>query len=210
MHVQSHSQGIHQLRDAIAAALGLDAGRVTVEHVENAGCYGHNAADDAAFDAVLLARAVPGRPVQVRWSREDELTWGPFASAMAVEVEARLVDGRVRGWSYDVWSQGHSTRPGYAGVPGLLAGGHLADPLPAPAATDPPPAAGGGTTRNARAALRRRPAPRRRPPAHPDADPHLGDAGARRLHQRVRDRVVHGRARRRPPAPTRWRSGSRT
>lgn len=149
VHVQSHSQGIHQLRNAIAAAIGLDAGDVVVEHVENAGCYGHNAADDAAFDAVLLARAVPGRPVQVRWSREDELTWGPLASAMSVAVEARLVDGRVRGWSYDVWSQGHSTRPGYAGVPGLLAGGHLADPLPVPAPTDPPPAAGGGTTRNA-------------------------------------------------------------
>jgi CO/xanthine dehydrogenase Mo-binding subunit len=149
VHVQSHSQGIHQLRDAIASALGLAAAQVTVEHVENAGCYGHNPADDAAFDAVLLARTVPGRPVMVRWSREDELAWGPLGSAMEVDVEARLVGGRVHGWSYDVWSQGHTSRPGYAGVPGLLAGSHLADPLPAPAATDPPPAAGGGTTRNA-------------------------------------------------------------
>jgi CO/xanthine dehydrogenase Mo-binding subunit len=149
VHVWSHSQGIHQLRGAVAAALGLDSAAVTVEHVENAGCYGHNAADDAAFDAVLLARAVPGRPVQVRWSRADELTWGPLAPAMAVELEARLVDGRIDGWSHDVWSQGHSTRPGYAGVPGLLAGGHLADPLPTPAPVDPPLQAGGGTTRNA-------------------------------------------------------------
>ena len=43
--------------------------RSSCEHVEGAGCYGHNGADDAAFDAVLLARAVPGRPVQVLWSR---------------------------------------------------------------------------------------------------------------------------------------------
>ena len=149
VHVWSHSQGIHKLRDAVAAALGLEAGRVSVEHAENAGCYGHNGADDAAFDAVLLARAVPGRPVQVRWSRSDELTWGPLASAMAVSVEAQVVDGRVQGWSYDVWSQGHTSRPGYAGVPGLLAGHHLAEPLPSPAATDPPLAGGGGTTRNA-------------------------------------------------------------
>ena len=63
LHVWSHSQGIHGLRAAIAAALDLDPASVEVEHVENAGCYGHNAADDAAFDAVLLARAVPGRPV---------------------------------------------------------------------------------------------------------------------------------------------------
>lgn len=149
VHVWSHSQGIHQLRDAIATALGRVLADVTVEHVENAGCYGHNAADDAAFDAVLLARSVPGRPVQVRWSRSDELAWGPLASAMAVELSAHLEGARVSGWTHDVWSQGHSTRPGYAGVPGLLAGAHLAEPLPAPAPVDPPLAAGGGTTRNA-------------------------------------------------------------
>ena len=62
VRVWSHSQGIHSLRPEIAGALGLDPAAVEVEHVENAGCYGHNAADDAAFDAVLLARAAPGVP----------------------------------------------------------------------------------------------------------------------------------------------------
>lgn len=149
VHVWSHSQGIHPLRDAIASALGLEPGAVTVEHEENAGCYGHNAADDAAFDAVLLARTVPGRPVQLRWSRRDELAWSPFASAMSVDLAAVLSDGRITGWRHEVWSQGHASRPGYAGVPGLLAGHHLADPLPSPAPVDPLQAAGGGTTRNA-------------------------------------------------------------
>ncbi|MGH3391213.1 MAG: 2Fe-2S iron-sulfur cluster-binding protein, partial [Actinomadura sp.] len=86
VRVWSHSQGIHALRRAIATVLGLDDHQVTVQHVEGAGAYGHNGADDAAFDAVLLARAVPGRPVQVRWSRQDELAWSPFGSAMAVDV----------------------------------------------------------------------------------------------------------------------------
>lgn len=150
LSVWSSSQGVHRLRDAIAQALELDARRVVVQHVENAGCYGHNPADDAAFDAVLLARAVPGRPVQVRWSRQDELTWAPFGSAMDVEVSACLDDeDRITAWTHDVWSQGHTARPGYAGVPGLLAGEHLQQPLPAPPAADPPQAAGGGSTRNA-------------------------------------------------------------
>ncbi len=147
--VWSHSQGIFGLRDAIADTLGLDAETVRVEHVENAGCYGHNAADDAAFDAVLLARDVPGRPVLVRWSRSDELTWGPLSSAMTATVSAALVDGRVTGWEYDVWSLGHTARPGYRGAPGLLAGGQLATPVPLPPPTDPPVEGGGGTTRNA-------------------------------------------------------------
>jgi CO/xanthine dehydrogenase Mo-binding subunit len=148
--VWSSSQGVHRLRDAIAQALDLQPHAIVVEHVENAGCYGHNPADDAAFDAVLLARAVPGRPVQVRWSRQDELTWAPFGSAMEVEVSAQLDEaGRITAWTSDVWSQGHTARPGYAGAPGLLAGGHLENAIAAPPAVDPPQAAGGGSTRNA-------------------------------------------------------------
>ncbi|ABL83955.1 MULTISPECIES: molybdopterin cofactor-binding domain-containing protein [unclassified Nocardioides] len=149
VRVWSHSQGIHPLRAAIAQALALDPAAVEVEHVENAGCYGHNAADDAAFDAVLLARAVPGRPVLARWTRPDELTWAPLSSAMTATVSAGLTEGRITGWSYDVWSQGHTSRPGFRSTPGLLAGASLATPVPLPPPSDPPLATGGGTTRNA-------------------------------------------------------------
>ncbi|GLY99149.1 oxidoreductase [Actinoplanes sp. NBRC 103695] len=150
VEVWSHSQGVYPLGRAIAGALGLDPGNVEVRHVEGAGCYGHNAADDAAFDAVLLARAVPGVPVQVLWSRQDELSWAPFASAMTADVIATLgADGRISSWRYDVFSQGHLARPGYAGVPGLLAATTLAAPADYPAAVDPSAASGHGTMRNA-------------------------------------------------------------
>ncbi|WP_248960160.1 xanthine dehydrogenase family protein molybdopterin-binding subunit [Sphaerisporangium perillae] len=150
LSVWSHSQGIHGLRAAIALALDIDAERIDVEHVQSAGCYGHNAADDAAFDAVLLARRVPGRPVHVQWSRRDELAWSPFGPAMSADVQA-VVDesGAVRSWRYEVWSQGHTSRPGYLGVPGLLAGAYLERPWRYPAPADPPVAAGAGTLRNA-------------------------------------------------------------
>jgi CO/xanthine dehydrogenase Mo-binding subunit len=150
VEVWSHSQGIGNLARAVAAALDLDPATVHVRHTEGAGCYGHNAADDVAFDAVLVARAVPGTPVQVVWSRQDELAWAPFSSAMVADVET-VVDaaGRLASWRYDVYSQGHSSRPGYAGVPGLLAATTLADPATYPAAVDPPVANGAGSTRNA-------------------------------------------------------------
>jgi nicotinate dehydrogenase subunit B len=148
--VWSHSQGVHPLGRAIAAALGLDASAIRVQHAESAGCYGHNAADDAAFDAVLLARTVPGRPVQVLWSRQDELCWSPFGSAMTADLAATLDStGRLSSWTCDVYSQGHTARPGYAGVPGLLAATTLATPAVYPAAVDPPAAAGHGSMRNA-------------------------------------------------------------
>ncbi|HEY2674142.1 MAG TPA: molybdopterin cofactor-binding domain-containing protein [Rugosimonospora sp.] len=150
IEVWSHSQGVHPLSRAIAAALGLAPEAVLVRHVEGAGCYGHNGADDAAFDAVLLARAVPGRPVQVLWSRQDELSWSPFGSAMTADASTTLdADGRLSSWSYDVFSQGHTSRPGYAGVPGLLSATMRESGPAYPAPVDPPAAGGYGSGRNA-------------------------------------------------------------
>jgi nicotinate dehydrogenase subunit B len=57
---------------------------------------------------------------------------------MTGTVSAHLADGRIEGWSYDVWSQGHTSRPGYVGQPGLLATTHLPGGAPLPPAWDPP------------------------------------------------------------------------
>jgi CO/xanthine dehydrogenase Mo-binding subunit len=148
--VWSHSQGVFALRGAIAAGLGLAAGQVTVNHVEGAGAYGHNGADDAALDAVLLARAVPGRPVRVLWSREDEMGWAPAGPAMLARLSAGLdAAGRIRTWRQDVWSNGFIGRPGSGGEPRLLALAHLAGGRPMSAAPDGPPTGAMGSTRNA-------------------------------------------------------------
>jgi nicotinate dehydrogenase subunit B len=147
--VWTHTQGIYPLRRALAAALDLDPGRFTLRHMEGAGCYGHNSADDVALDAVLLARAVPGRPVQVVWSREDEFAWEPFGPAMVAEVAVGVdAVGDLVSWEQHAWSNGHDSRPGFFGHPGLLGAWHAADAA-TPAASDPPPAIGGGTSRNA-------------------------------------------------------------
>jgi nicotinate dehydrogenase subunit B len=148
--VWSHSQGVFALRDALAAGLGLPTAQVTVHHVEGAGAYGHNGADDAALDAVLLARAVPGRPVRVLWSREDEMGWAPLGPAMLARLSAGLdARGRIVTWRQDVWSNGFIGRPGRGGEPRLLALAHLAGGRPMPPAPDGPPTGAMGATRNA-------------------------------------------------------------
>jgi nicotinate dehydrogenase subunit B len=150
LEVWSHTQGIFPLRAAIADALGLDKSDVVVYHVEGAGCYGHNPADDVAFDAALLACRTGGRPVRVLWDRAAELGSGPLASAMTADVTAVLdPDGSVRDWTYDVWSNGYNGRPGYAGQPGLLANGYRRGGRPLPPSVDPPLASGLGSGRNA-------------------------------------------------------------
>jgi nicotinate dehydrogenase subunit B len=148
--VWTHSQGIFALRGALAGALGLPAGQVTVNHVEGAGAYGHNGADDVAADAVLLARAVSGRPVRVMWSRPDEMAWAPLGSAMLARLSAGLdANGHIQAWRQDVWSNGFIGRPGTGGEPRLLAFAHLAGASPMSPAPDGPPTGAMGSTRNA-------------------------------------------------------------
>jgi len=150
LHVWSHCQGVYNLRHDLALACVLPPESIVVEHVEGAGCYGHNGADDVAFDAVLLARAANGRPVRVQWSREDELAWSPFGAAMAVEIEADL-DGRgeIVGWRQDVWSNGHVSRSGRSATPTVFAASQLAKPFERFIAVNPPLTGGGGAERNA-------------------------------------------------------------
>lgn len=150
LHVWSHSQGIYNLRTDLALALALPLESIVVEHVEGAGCYGHNGADDVAFDAALLARAAAGRPVKLQWSRADELSWAPFGPAMAIEIEADLdAGGAILAWRHEIWSNGHSSRPGRAKTPALLAAAQLEQAFERPIAINPPAAAGGGAERNA-------------------------------------------------------------
>ena len=149
LHVWSQTQGIHNLKADLAIVFAMEPARVAVEHAEGAGCYGHNGADDVALDAALLARAAGGKPVRVLWSREDELGWSPFGPAMAIEIAADLdPDGQVLAWHGDVWSNGHTMRPGRATLPTLLAASQLAKPFERPVSLDPPTAGGGGSQRN--------------------------------------------------------------
>lgn len=149
LRVWTHSQGVYLLRADLALVLKLPVENITVEHMEGAGCYGHNAADDVALDAALLAKAANGRPVRVQWSRQGEMSDAPFGAAMAIEIEADLdAQGEIVDWRHSIWSNGHAARPGRAAQPALLAGYELADPFPRMISTNPPQANGGGGDRN--------------------------------------------------------------
>ncbi len=117
----SSTQGAHQLRPTIAQLLGISAADVRVIYTEGAGCYGHNASDDAAADAALLSQAA-GKPVRVQWTRQDEHGWEPLGPAMVMELRGALdADGNVSAWDFQGWTPTHSSRPnGSAGS--LLAG----------------------------------------------------------------------------------------
>jgi nicotinate dehydrogenase subunit B len=149
LQVWSHSQGIHVLRRELANALGRSPDDVVVRHVEGAGCYGHNGADDAAMDAALLALAAPGRPVQVVWSRPDELGWSPLGPAGVVQISAHTdKDGKVLAWRHEIWSGSYMGRPGTTPTTAFLAASHRAGGEEIRAGGEPPVERGGGAGRN--------------------------------------------------------------
>src|SRR5206468_1133530 len=129
--VWTHSQGVFPLRADLAKAFGIEPGHIRCIHLEGAGCYGHNGADDVALDAALLARATDGRPVKLQWMRDDEFMWEPYGSAMAMRLSGGLdAEGNVVAWTHELWSHPHSTRPGSSAGVNLLAARHLARPFP--------------------------------------------------------------------------------
>ncbi|MDB5616804.1 molybdopterin cofactor-binding domain-containing protein [Tardiphaga sp.] len=147
MTVWTHTQGVYPDRQGIAEMLRMPPAKVRLIHVEGSGCYGHNGADDAAADAALIARAMPGVPVRLQWMREQEHAWEPFGPAMLTRLKASVgAEGKITDWHFEVWSNTHSMRPGGAGS--LLAAQHMENPFAVPA-PKPLPLPEGGGDRNA-------------------------------------------------------------
>jgi CO/xanthine dehydrogenase Mo-binding subunit len=141
--VWTHTQGVFPLRQALAELTKLPAQQIHCIHTEGSGCYGHNAADDVAADAALIAMAVPGRPVRLQWMREQEHGFEPLGTGMVVEIEAGI-DGKgaITRWRSDIFSPSHNGRPGRAG--NLLAGPEMDPPFQTPTPRPIPMPEGGG------------------------------------------------------------------
>src|SRR4051812_14702691 len=149
LEVWSHTQHMFGLRQEISMVLRMPEENIVVHHGEGAGCYGHNGADDVGLDAALLTRLAGGRPIRLQWTREDEFAWEPYGPAMAVALEADLdANGNIVSWRHDLWSNGHTHRPGRSQKPVLIAAGELENPFERAPAVDPPLPVG-GAQRNA-------------------------------------------------------------
>lgn len=149
LEVWTHAQGVYPMQKDLALLLGLPVTAITVSHVPGAGCYGHNGADDAAVDAAVIAHALPGQPVRVLWTREDEMRCAPFGAAMAVDVRAGVdAEGRICEWQHEIWSNGHSLRPGRMPVPVFHAAPLLARGFERQVAINVPVSTGAGAERN--------------------------------------------------------------
>ncbi len=116
----SASQQTHLLRHQLAQMLRLPPEQVRCIYLEGSGCYGRNGHEDAAADAVLIARALgPGRPVRVQWMRADEHGWDPKGPPTLLDFRGALDGGgRVAAWHSQAYIP---ERPGKIGVTLLAA-----------------------------------------------------------------------------------------
>ena len=145
--VWCHVQGVYPLQSAIAGGLKLDPARVSVRHLHGSGCYGHNGADDAAYDAAAIALLRPETPIRVQWRREDEFSHEPVGTAMMVRLEGIVgPDGALRDLTTHIWSGPHTGRGGAGNALSARSQPNPVAPSPVSETSAPTPGAG---TRNA-------------------------------------------------------------
>jgi len=83
-------------RDAVARVLDLDPHQVTLHQSLLGGGFGRRLEVDYVAQAAAVAKALPGTPVQVIWSREDDLRFDMYRPAAASRLEGGLdAKGRI-------------------------------------------------------------------------------------------------------------------
>ena len=101
----------YPLRKTVSEMLGRPTTDIRVIWMPGPGSYGMNDADDAAVDAVIVAKAV-GRPVRLQYSRADATAWDPKGPPGVFRLRGGL-DAAGRVVAVDYHSRGYSgrTRP---------------------------------------------------------------------------------------------------
>src|SRR3974377_909363 len=98
--VWTGSQNPFGVRGELANALRVPSENVRVVVPETGGGFGGKHTGEAAIEAAHLARAA-GKPVSLRWSREEEFTWAYFRPAALITIEAGLdADGKISSWHF--------------------------------------------------------------------------------------------------------------
>jgi CO/xanthine dehydrogenase Mo-binding subunit len=107
MTIYSNDMKSYGMRNGIAEFLQMPRDRVRVIWMDGPQGYGRTAADDAGFEAAVLAKEI-GRPVRVQWMRNEETAWDTKGPAYAIRLRGGLdAQGRLVAWEYDARAADH-------------------------------------------------------------------------------------------------------
>jgi isoquinoline 1-oxidoreductase len=102
------SQQPSRVQSELSASLRVPQDRVRVIVPDTGGGFGGKHSGEAAVEAARLAKAA-GKPVSLRWTREEEFTWAYCRPAGLIEVKAGLDDdGRLVVWDFTNYNSGES------------------------------------------------------------------------------------------------------
>jgi isoquinoline 1-oxidoreductase len=100
MTVWTGSQNPFGVRRDVARVTGLAEQDVHVLTPDFGGGFGGKGSGEAGVEAARIARAI-GKPVALRWTREEEFTWAYFRPATVMNVQATLDDsGQISSWHF--------------------------------------------------------------------------------------------------------------
>ncbi|MFM8547636.1 MAG: molybdopterin cofactor-binding domain-containing protein, partial [Betaproteobacteria bacterium] len=92
---------------AVGGAAGFKPEKIKANITLLGGGYGRRVEPDFAVDAALVAKAMPGTPVQVMWTREDDIVHDKFRPMTAQHLVAGVdAQGRIVGLLHRVVSEG--------------------------------------------------------------------------------------------------------
>lgn len=122
------SQGPHDVRARIAAVTGVDPAKVTVHNLFLGGAFGRRYSTDHPVEAAQISKAI-GRPVQLLWTREDDMRHDFYRPAARHRLVAGL-DGEDRpiAWHHRMaspsiaayWGWGGGSRPEMSEIGGAV------------------------------------------------------------------------------------------
>ncbi len=95
--VWAPTQSLTMTTWAAAKVAGVTESAVTVHPTLIGGSFGRKAENDAVVQAVLIAKAVK-RPVQLIWSRAEDLAHDRFRPAAAARMRGSISNGRIAAW----------------------------------------------------------------------------------------------------------------
>jgi isoquinoline 1-oxidoreductase beta subunit len=82
-------------RDACAKAVGLESGQVTLHTTLLGGGFGRRGETDFSVQAARIAAAVPGTPIRMAWSREEDIRNDFFRPAAIARFRGVVQDGKA-------------------------------------------------------------------------------------------------------------------
>jgi isoquinoline 1-oxidoreductase len=106
--VWTGSQQPSRVQSDLVQAFRMSAEKVRVIVPDTGGGFGGKHSGEAAVEAARLAKAA-GKPVSLRWTREEEFTWAYCRPAGLIEIAAGLDDdGKIVAWDFANYNSGES------------------------------------------------------------------------------------------------------